>query len=493
MSTTNPCVVGTAAPQLDLQSATPDRGRGSVKSKDYLGRWLAILFYPRDFSFVCPTELTGFSAEKPEFDRRQCELLGISIDSVDSHLQWLATPEADGGVAGLQFPLASDPGGNACQKFGLWREEEGLPNRGLFLIDPSGVLRYAASYDLSVGRNVDDVLRALDALQAGGLCPSNWKRADGVLDIASMLQPGRVLGHYRVQKELGRGAFGQVLAADDLRLERKVALKVISNLQPQTESKLLKEARSAAGINHPNVCTVYSVDTIDTLPTIVMEYLDGGSLSDAISDGFDDQDFRKLAHQIALGLASAHARGIVHGDLKPANILLRESGEPVIVDFGLAQSFRRRAADSSVGMHKVPPKPEVVKDSLQPPTQIHWDPEETIDAEMTHLEAVTATALSPGGVSGTPAYMSPEQAHGNRLDDSSDIFSLGVILAQLLLREPPMANMSAIQIITDLQRKDFVHSFIGKIPEAFRADIADMLSVNPSDRPSAEDVSMRMR
>ena len=350
MSFVMPCVVGTMAPPIDLESATPDCRRGKVASGDYLGRWLAIMFYPRDFSFVCPTELTGFSAEKPEFDRRDCELLGISIDSVESHLQWLATPAADGGVEGLRFPLASDPGGDVCRSFGVWREDEGLPNRGLFLIDPNGTLRYAASYDLSVGRNVDDVLRALDALQAGGLCPSNWKRADGILDVASMLQPGRVLGHYRIESELGRGAFGQVLAAEDLRLERKVALKVISKHGRQTESKLLKEARTAAGISHSNVCTVYSADTIDTLPTIVMEYLEGGSLSDVIANGLGDQEFRSLAHQVAQGLAAAHAKGIVHGDLKPANIIMRQSGEPVIVDFGLAQSIRESAAETRLVM-----------------------------------------------------------------------------------------------------------------------------------------------
>ncbi len=221
------------------------------------------MFYPRDFSFVCPTELTGFSADKDQFDQRGCDLLGVSIDTVESHLQWLQTPADEGGVLGLRFPLASDPSGTVCRSYGVWRHDEGLPNRGLFLIDPSGKLRYAASYDLSVGRNVEDVLRTLDALQSGGLCPSSWKRADGVLDVASMLKPGRVLGHYQIERELGRGAFGQVLAAKDLRLHRTVALKVIAKQDGQTRTQLLNEARTAAGINHPNVCTVYSADEVD--------------------------------------------------------------------------------------------------------------------------------------------------------------------------------------------------------------------------------------
>ncbi|WP_040352988.1 protein kinase domain-containing protein [Blastopirellula marina] len=476
MTTVPPCIVGSSAPEFTLPAALPDLGQQRLQSADYRGRWLAILFYPRDFSFVCPTELTGFSAEKSRFDERGCDLLGISIDSVESHLKWLQTPSSAGGVEGLQFPLASDPHGELCKRFGVWREQDGLPNRGLFLIDPSGQLRYAASYDLSVGRNVEDVLRSLDALQAGGVCPANWKRADGVLDVASLLQPGRVLGHYRIERELGRGAFGQVLQADDLRLERKVALKVISKQDGQTETKLLREARSAASINHPNVCTVYSADTIDTLPTIVMEYLEGRPLVEVIGHGFDQRRFRRMAHKIALGLSAAHAQGVVHGDLKPANILLRENNEPVLVDFGLAQSLRQNGVESAA---EVTPS----KDAGESPL----DPSKTLE-----FAAATATTSRPGGISGTPAYMSPEQASGERLNESSDIFSLGLIFAQMLTGKSPMSDLSVIEIITSLRRKDFVESLVEKIPSTYRADLVDMLAMKPEERPSAGDVCQRM-
>lgn len=481
----HPIAVGTMAPGFELQAATPDLHHGHIQSDDYRGRWLAILFYPRDFSFVCPTELTGFSAEKDQFDQRDCELLGISIDSVQSHLQWLKTAANQGGVEGLRFPLASDPQGDLCKRFGVWRHNDELPNRGLFLIDASGILRYAASYDLSVGRNVEDILRALDALQAGGLCPANWKRADGVLDAASMLQPGRVLGHYRIERELGQGAFGRVLEAEDLRLERKVALKIISKQDAQTEAKILGEARSAAGINHPNVCTVYSADVIDTLSTIVMEYVEGHTLEDVIDAGFDDQKFRRMAFQIAAGLAAAHAKGVVHGDVKPANILLQEGRDPIIVDFGLARTLRK--SDS------VSPAAAMQQNESEPTTSdLPLEPDVTLVLRGNQMfEGTTAETLT-GRVSGTPAYMSPEQAMGNELRESSDIFSLGLVLVQMLNGRSLMGNLSALEIISALRTSDFVEDLIDKIPSEYRVDLADMFSMSPSDRPKAEDICIRM-
>lgn len=149
MTTAPPCVVGTKAPRYELQAATEDLRCERIDSEDYRGRWVALLFYPRDFSFVCPTELTGFSAEKQLFDQRRCELLGISIDSVESHLKWMETPASEGGVEGIRFPLASDPQGDLCKSFGVWRDEDGLPNRGLFLIDPNGMLLRHAGLHLS--------------------------------------------------------------------------------------------------------------------------------------------------------------------------------------------------------------------------------------------------------------------------------------------------------------------------------------------------------
>lgn len=492
MNSVQNCVVGSKVRQFQLHAVTPQFQHKQIDSEDYQGRWLALIFYPHDFSFVCPTELTGFSAEKPQFDQLNCELLGVSIDSLETHSKWLETPANEGGVEGLRFPLASDPEGALCKYFGVWREADGLPNRGLFLIDPEGTLRFAASYDLSVGRNVQDALRILDALQAGGLCPANWKRADGVLDTASLLKSGRVLGHYRIVRELGRGAFGQVFEADDLRLERKVALKVISKQDDQTEKQLLREARSAAGINHPHVCTIYSADLIDTLPTIVMEYIVGFSLAERIGSGFDDRQFRRIAQQIALGLAAAHEKGIVHGDLKPANILLREGEEPVIVDFGLARSLQQLDTVTRASSAAKPP----ASANLDAATEAEASPlelEETIVLDSHPADSATISAAESNGISGTPAYMSPEQARGAPLSEASDIFSLGLILVQMLSGVSVMRDMQPMEIISALWRPDFVASLTEQIPREFRSELTDLFAMDPNNRPSAKEVDRRMR
>ncbi|QDT42698.1 Alkyl hydroperoxide reductase subunit C [Gimesia alba] len=493
MNSEQSCVVGSRVRPFQLHAVTPQLQQQQINSEDYRGRWLALIFYPHDFSFVCPTELTGFSAEKPQFDQLNCELLGVSIDSLETHAKWLQTPADDGGVEGLRFPLAADPEGALCQYFGVWREADGLPNRGLFLIDPEGILRFAASYDLSVGRNVQDVLRILDALQAGGLCPANWKRADGVLDTASLLKSGRVLGHYRIVRALGQGAFGQVFEADDLRLERKVALKVILKQNDQTEKQLLREARAAAGINHPNVCTIYSADLIDTLPTIVMEYIDGAPLTDLIGSGCDHRRFRRIAQQIALGLAAAQEKGIVHGDLKPANILLRDGETPVIVDFGLARSFQQRETVTSDSTDSEPPASVTTNTDATPEADLSsLDLEETIVFENHPVETATLSAAHSNGISGTPAYMSPEQARGAALSEASDIFSLGLIFVQMLSGTSVMRDMTALEIIATLWRPDFVASLTEQIPSEFRNELIDLFAMDPTNRPSAKEVGRRM-
>ena len=175
--------VGEAAPEFALACADArDQNRQAVRSSDYAGRWAILIFYPRDFSFVCPTELTSFSARWPDFRQRGCDLLGISVDSVELHREWLSTPPAEGGLGPLQFPLASDPDGAMARAYGVWVDQKQVSTRGLYIIDPAGILQYAVVHNLNVGRSPDEVLRVLDALQTGGLCPASWTAADGTID-----------------------------------------------------------------------------------------------------------------------------------------------------------------------------------------------------------------------------------------------------------------------------------------------------------------------
>jgi alkyl hydroperoxide reductase subunit AhpC len=145
------------------------------------GKWKLLLFYPLNFTSVCPTELLGFNDKYKEFQEKNCDLFGISVDSEYSHLMWCKTPKHHGGVAGLQFPLISDIKKELSHQFGVLNND-GVPYRGIFIIDPSNTLRIIQINDIPIGRNVDEALRLLDALQYCDknktMCPVNWKQGD---------------------------------------------------------------------------------------------------------------------------------------------------------------------------------------------------------------------------------------------------------------------------------------------------------------------------
>ena len=153
--------------------------------------------------------------------------------------------------------------------------------RGLFIIDPNGVLQYQVVHNLSVGRRSEEVLRVLDGLQTGGLCPENWARDETTLDPTRVLGPNSVVGQYRIEAQIGSGTFGVVFRARDLTLERSVALKIFRSGGNSAPRRLLEEARTAAALNHPNVCTVFAVDDSDGVSMIVMEHIDGQPLTQA--------------------------------------------------------------------------------------------------------------------------------------------------------------------------------------------------------------------
>ncbi len=167
--------VGQPAPDFNMPSTKNMETLGeNVKLSDYAGKWLVLLFYPLDFTFVCPTELTAFSDRLDELQGIGAEVVGISTDSVHSHRAWIKTPREENGVAGLQYPLASDTGGKLARQYNILVEEEGIALRGLYIINPEGVLQYAVVHDLNIGRSVDETLRVLQGLQTGGLCSADW-------------------------------------------------------------------------------------------------------------------------------------------------------------------------------------------------------------------------------------------------------------------------------------------------------------------------------
>jgi peroxiredoxin (alkyl hydroperoxide reductase subunit C) len=168
--------VGKPAPDFDLPSTKNMESLGeNVKLSDYKGKWLILLFYPLDFTFVCPTELLHFSDRLEELQGIGAEVLGISTDSVHSHRAWVKTPRDQNGIEGLAYPLASDVGGRLAAKYNILVEESNIALRGLFIINPEGVLQYSVVHDLNIGRSVDETLRVLQGLQTGGLCAADWK------------------------------------------------------------------------------------------------------------------------------------------------------------------------------------------------------------------------------------------------------------------------------------------------------------------------------
>jgi len=206
-------------------------------------------------------------------------------------------------------------------------------------------------------------------------------------------------GRYRIVKELGHGAMGSVYLAEDTELHRQVALKIPKFAQ-QEQSELLerfyREARSAATLNHPNICQVHDIGEHEGTRYITMAYVSGPPLSKLVGTPKvrSERTIAKLVRKIAVGLAAAHGKGILHRDLKPGNILLDERNEPVITDFGLARQVEQDA-----------------------------------DSRLTQ----------DGTLLGTPAYMSPEQVSGDpeRMGPASDVYALGVILYELLTGKPP--------------------------------------------------------
>lgn len=142
----------------------------------YKGKWLVLFFYPLDFTFVCPTEIRAFSDAYEQFTKRGADVVGCSVDSKFSHQAWMKD-----GLGPIKFPLMSDLAHNVSRSYGVLDESAGFAQRGTFIIDPDGILRWQVVHDTGIGRNIEEVLRVLDALQAGGLCAANWHAGDALL------------------------------------------------------------------------------------------------------------------------------------------------------------------------------------------------------------------------------------------------------------------------------------------------------------------------
>lgn len=235
------------------------------------------------------------------------------------------------------------------------------------------------------------------------------------------MHPGQTILHYRILEPIGKGGMGEVYKAEDLKLGRTVALKVLpasSSENQNSKRRLLQEARAASALNHPNIVTIYSIEEVEGFDFLVMEYVEGETLKSVVERGaLETSRLTDLGVQIAEGLSAAHAAGFIHRDIKPANVLVTPRGQAKILDFGLAKLVQ-------------------VTD-------------QNLSGENTMSRLTQA-----GMIVGTIAYMSPEQTRGEPLDARTDIFSLGCVLYEAATGKAPFAGPSVLSVLHEIATVD---------------------------------------
>src|SRR5215813_12100593 len=231
------------------------------------------------------------------------------------------------------------------------------------------------------------------------------------------LSSGSRLGRYEIRSKLGAGGMGEVYLAQDTRLDRKVALKTLPDevaADPDRMKRFVQEAKAASGLNHPNIITIYEIDQTDSTTFIATEFIEGSTLREKMrAQPLPLGEVLNVAIQIAGALAAAHANGIVHRDIKPENIILRSDGIAKVLDFGLAKLTGRGSPESV---------------DTNAPTLAHFRTDSAV-------------------VMGTARYMSPEQARGLQVDARTDVFSLGVVIYELLTGRLPFEGSSIYEVV----------------------------------------------
>ena len=327
--------------------------------------------------------------------------------------------------------------------FGVYQGAQHIALRSLFIIDPNGVVQYESVHNLSVGRKSEEIVRALGALQTGGMCSEDWCLDCETLDVTGVLKPGNMLSHYRIEREVGRGTFGSVYRAEDTLLERTVALKVFKPGRWSRQNDAAVEARAAAALDHPNVCSIFAIDDREGVPVIVMEFIEGEPLSTKPKTGpMAPSEVGDVIRQVASGMTAAHEAGVVHGDLKPANIMLTDEGRAMITDFGLSRRDHLLTSGSDT---------------------------DALGAEY------------DGDVSGTPHYMSPEQTTGQPPTRESDVFALGLVTYELLRGQRAFDDGNVLRVfeqIREIQPRRFAES----LPNPFDSIVEAALAKNQNDR-----------
>ncbi|MEO5897426.1 MAG: protein kinase [Vicinamibacterales bacterium] len=264
----------------------------------------------------------------------------------------------------------------------------------------------------------------------------------------------QILNHYRILGPLGRGGMGEVFVAEDTRLHRKVALKILPALMaadPERRTRFEREAQAVAAINHPNIVTIHSVEEADGVPFLTMELVEGKPLNELMSSGALPLDtLLRAGLSISDAIAAAHQRGITHRDLKPANVMVTTDGRFKVLDFGLAKLREEQVAGGGDDVTRMP------------------------GADLT----------GEGRIIGTVAYMSPEQAEGKPVDQRSDIFSLGVMLHEMATGEKPFKGDTNVSVISSILKDNpsSITDLKPGLPDGLSRVIRRSLAKDPSRR-----------
>lgn len=311
-------------------------------------------------------------------------------------------------------------------------------------------LASACGGDELLRREVESLISSLAGADGFIETPAGDVAAEMLRTRESAYEPGRQIGNYKIVGRLGSGGMGEVYLADDTRLKRKIALKLLPPhfmVNPDRVRRFEREARAASALNHPNIVTIYEIGQSDSAHFIATEFVDGKTLRQMISEKpFTLSETLNVAVQVAGALMGAHAAGIVHRDIKPENIMVRSDGYIKILDFGLAKLTEPQTTE-------------------------------------TETETPTLLQSNPGLVMGTVQYMSPEQARGKKVDARSDIWSFGIVLYELLAGRVPFSGETPSHVMVSLMEDELpaLSSFVDVPPELDRI-VTRALEKKPRER-----------
>jgi serine/threonine protein kinase len=284
--------------------------------------------------------------------------------------------------------------------------------------------------------------------------------------MSSSLFPGTCLGRYEIRSKIGAGGMGEVYLAQDTKLDRRVALKILPvevAAHQERMRRFVQEAKTASALNHPNIITIYEIEQIDSVNFIATEFIDGVTLRERMGKApLKLSEVLDVAIQTASALSAAHAAGIIHRDIKPENIMLRRDGIVKVLDFGLAKLSERT------------------------------------DTRAVDTEAATKALVQtePGVVLGTVAYMSPEQARGLVVDARTDIFSLGVVIYEMVAGRAPFGGATKSDLIAALLERDPppLARFAHNVPDRMEEIVTKALTKDREERhQSAKDLLIDLK